>query len=121
MKQPLNVKRLRLLVDDPAGDNQMFADEEYEAMYEDHEHIYCLAAEVWLLKAGELQSASSGAVAKYKVGDESYDMTELGDLHDHAMSMYNTYKDLCDQAMTDMLPTRQGGAYLLKVKRPEVL
>lgn len=121
MEQPLNIKRLRLLVDDPAGDDQMFSDEEYLAMYEDHDHLYCLVAEVWLLKAGELQRASAGAVAKYKVGDESYDMTELGDLHDHAMGMYDTYRDLCRQAIDDMAPAKKGGGYLLQVKRPDVL
>lgn len=121
MKQPLNLKRLRLMVDDPSSDDEMFSDGDYIEMYESHENIYCLAAEVWLLKAGELQRASAGSVAKYKVGDESYDMTELGDLHKHAMSMHDKYASLCANAVEDSKPRRVGGSFLLGVKRPDVL
>lgn len=121
MKQPLNLKRLRLMVDDPSSEDEMFSDGEYISMYDDHENIYCLAAEVWLLKAGELQRASAGSVAKYKVGDESYDMTELGDLHKHAMSMHDKYASLCAGAVEDSKPRRVGGSFLLGVKRPDVL
>lgn len=121
MKQPLNLTRLRLMVDDPSGDDEMFTDGEYITMYENHDSIFCLAAEIWLLKAGELQSASSGAVAKYKVGDESYDMTELGDLHKHAMDMHYTYKNLCMDALDEMQPKQENYSVWAYVKRPDVL
>lgn len=121
MKQPLNLTRLRLMVDDPSGEDEMFSDGEYIAMYDDHESIYCLAAEVWLLKAGELQRASAGAVAKYKVGDESYDMTELSDLHKHAMGMHDTYSGMCNKAREEMQPKPTVRSVWAYVSRPDVL
>lgn len=121
MKQPLNIKRLRLLVDDPAGEGQMFSDEEYLTLYEDHDHIYCLAAEIWLLKAGELQRRGTTGLAEYKVGDESYTMTGLKDLHDHAMSMYDRYRQLCDEEMREEDDDSSlSGARWLNVKRPVI-
>lgn len=114
----LGIKRLRLMVNDPVPVDgtgvPLFADEELELMFFEHESIFSLASEIWTIKAGLIQ----GDIESYSAGDEKYDLTSIKDRYTHALTMAKLYEGKADdEAESEVV----GGSYMLQVKAPEVM
>lgn len=115
----LDIKRLRLMVNDPvpsleSGSLPLFTDEELAVMFLEHESIYRIASEIWVIKAGLIQ----GDIQSYTAGNEKYDLTSMKDRYTHALAMAKMYEVKADE---DLAPGVSGSSYMMKFKTPDVM
>ncbi|WP_060210318.1 hypothetical protein [Sporosarcina koreensis] len=116
----LNLKRLRLMVNDPApvgaGEAPLFTDEELTLMFIEYDNIFSLAAEIWTIKAGLIQ----GDIQSYSSGNERYDLTSMKDLYTHALSMAKQYAEKA-AGLVDEEEEESAGSFILKFRTPDVM
>ncbi|MHC8516993.1 hypothetical protein [Sporosarcina sp. ITBMC105] len=114
----LDIKRLRLMVNDPipagVGGEPLFTDDDLAQMFLEHTNIFSLAADIWTLKAGLIQ----GDIQSYSTGNEKYDLTSMKDRYTHALAMAKQYADkAADNHVTD----ENSGSIILKFRTPDVM
>lgn len=116
----LDVKRLRLMVNDPfpnaAESLPLFTDEELTLMFLEHLSIYGMAAEIWTIKAGLIE----GDIQSYTAGNEKYDLTSMKDRYTHALAMAKMYKEKEDESLVD-IEEETSGSMMLKFRIPDVM
>ncbi len=114
----LNLKRLRLMVNDPLqleeGEAPLFTDEELILMFAEHENIFSLAAEIWTIKAGLIQAD----IQSYSAGNEKYDLTSMKDRYTHALAMAKQYADKAGDLIDE---EESNGSIMLKFRTPDVM
>lgn len=115
----LNIKRLRLMVSDPApqgaGEPPLFSDDDLSLMFEEHANIFSLAAEIWMIKAGLVQ----GEIQSYSTGDEKYDLTSMKDRYTHALEMEKLYRAKAEEELKNV--DGYNGSIILKFNTPDVI
>ena len=109
--------RLRRLLDEqiPEGGTDKdtrFTNDDLDGLLGEAGSLYSAASLGWTEKAGMFQREMAG-IEQMTTGQESYRMTSLKDQLDYALKMAKTYADMAAMA--------QGGSWMMKVKKPEVL
>lgn len=115
----LDVKRLRLMVNDPIpsveGEEPLFTEDVLLLMFIEHKSIFGMAAEIWTIKAGLIQ----GDIQSYSTGNEKYDLTSMKDRYTHALAMAKLYKEKAEEVL-DVEEEGAGGMFL-KFRIPDVM
>lgn len=78
-------------------------------------NLYAAAAEGWRRKAARIQKRL-GDIASYQTGAEQYERVDLSKALAAALKMAETFDDMASKPSANAT-----GAFLLNVKRPEVL
>lgn len=116
---PLDVKRLRLMVNDPipseVGEEPLFTEEELLLMFIEHTSIFGMASEIWTIKAGLIQ----GDIQSYSTGNEKYDLTSMKDRYTHALAMAKLYKEKAEELL--VVEEESSGGMILKFRVPDVM